>query len=800
MIACVSPADSNLEETISTLRYADRARKIKNKPIVNKDPKAEEIGRLRSQVAELLLKLNGGGGGDGAENDEVIEELTEDNRRLLKENTKLTKLYQTSLEENYHCNEKLQHTEDILDQMKIKLNDISSKADDLLKVLNADHESDFGKLKQELLALQSKIDDLRNDHKKTEESLRHLEISRYDSSSLENPSDNPSDGGDTEEEIQAMLASKLRREADLQSKLSELNKDLAAKQQVVAQNQESEERMKAVKRKYEERLKSMEVELARLQKEKDELCQKQKAEGSAKVSENRRLRIKELEIKISEANKKQIEFQKVIKQQAATEAQAKKFAEEIKEMKCARVKLIKQMKEEGEKTRQWKQAKEKEVYKANQEKKKAQVAMSAMSLKHERKENVLKRKMEESQAKAKRLEMALAKKDDVRKQRAANDQGLVGAGDRVRGWLNTEMELVVSSKEAQITKEGLIQERKVMQEKMNKLSQEMRRTLTESEREEIGAQKEALQSTIDSQNAHISNLQKQIMKADHEREREKEAKVDKWTKVSSMVDAKLALNHLFEEATENMTKASVKANEAKELKIRLKELQELHKEDMEKLETMRSLHNDERRKTEASHQESVQTLIKTVLMKDDDESRNVLDHLDVTSDEKLRLNKMFRTMSNSEVNELQEAKKEIVMLKAQLGNASVFESVGGGLYGKKVNLVDEKKSKSHLKVRRKSEHLTAEEFFDNASDSESEEESSGLNDDDDPEWKVKNTPLMKRLRQERRSMGVGLKSGLKRKDSEDTSDESNDETNANCKSLKKHRSSSALQGKNNNNF
>ena len=36
MIACCSPADSNVEETISTLRYADRARKIKNKPIVNK--------------------------------------------------------------------------------------------------------------------------------------------------------------------------------------------------------------------------------------------------------------------------------------------------------------------------------------------------------------------------------------------------------------------------------------------------------------------------------------------------------------------------------------------------------------------------------------------------------------------------------------------------------------------------------------------------------------------------------------------------------------------------------------------
>ena len=50
MIACVSPADSNMEETINTLRYADRARKIKNKPIVNVDPRAVEMNRLKQQV------------------------------------------------------------------------------------------------------------------------------------------------------------------------------------------------------------------------------------------------------------------------------------------------------------------------------------------------------------------------------------------------------------------------------------------------------------------------------------------------------------------------------------------------------------------------------------------------------------------------------------------------------------------------------------------------------------------------------------------------------------------------------
>ncbi len=51
MIACVSPADSNMEETLNTLRYADRARKIKNKPVVNLDPQAAELMSLRQQVS-----------------------------------------------------------------------------------------------------------------------------------------------------------------------------------------------------------------------------------------------------------------------------------------------------------------------------------------------------------------------------------------------------------------------------------------------------------------------------------------------------------------------------------------------------------------------------------------------------------------------------------------------------------------------------------------------------------------------------------------------------------------------------
>lgn len=43
MIANIGPADYNFDETLSTLRYASRAKNIKNKPKVNEDPKETMI-------------------------------------------------------------------------------------------------------------------------------------------------------------------------------------------------------------------------------------------------------------------------------------------------------------------------------------------------------------------------------------------------------------------------------------------------------------------------------------------------------------------------------------------------------------------------------------------------------------------------------------------------------------------------------------------------------------------------------------------------------------------------------------
>ena len=58
MVATVSPSADNYEETLSTLRYADRAKRIVNHAVVNEDPNARIIRELREEVDMLKRMLD----------------------------------------------------------------------------------------------------------------------------------------------------------------------------------------------------------------------------------------------------------------------------------------------------------------------------------------------------------------------------------------------------------------------------------------------------------------------------------------------------------------------------------------------------------------------------------------------------------------------------------------------------------------------------------------------------------------------------------------------------------------------
>ncbi|KAG2453560.1 hypothetical protein HYH02_001779 [Chlamydomonas schloesseri] len=62
MCANMGPADWNYDETLSTLRYANRAKNIKNKPKINEDPKDAMLREFQDEIARLKAMLEAEGG------------------------------------------------------------------------------------------------------------------------------------------------------------------------------------------------------------------------------------------------------------------------------------------------------------------------------------------------------------------------------------------------------------------------------------------------------------------------------------------------------------------------------------------------------------------------------------------------------------------------------------------------------------------------------------------------------------------------------------------------------------------
>uniref|UniRef100_A0A3Q3KCD8 Kinesin family member 13Bb n=1 Tax=Monopterus albus TaxID=43700 RepID=A0A3Q3KCD8_MONAL len=83
MIATISPAADNYDETLSTLRYADRAKNIVNHAVVNEDPNARIIRQLREEVEKLKEQLTQAESMKAPE----LKERLEESEKLIQEMT-----------------------------------------------------------------------------------------------------------------------------------------------------------------------------------------------------------------------------------------------------------------------------------------------------------------------------------------------------------------------------------------------------------------------------------------------------------------------------------------------------------------------------------------------------------------------------------------------------------------------------------------------------------------------------------------------------------------------------------------
>nr|XP_021152747.1 chromosome-associated kinesin KIF4-like [Columba livia] len=141
-------------------------------------------------------------------------------------------------------------------------------------------------------------------------------------------------------------------------------------------------------------------------------------------------------------------------------------------MKNQRVQLMRQMKEDAEKFRQWKQQKDKEVIQLKERDRKRQYELLKLERDFQKQANVLRRKTEEAAAANKRLKDALQKQREAAERRKeTQNRGMEGVAARVKSWLANEVEVLVSTEEARRHLADLLEDRKILAQELHQLKE-----------------------------------------------------------------------------------------------------------------------------------------------------------------------------------------------------------------------------------------------------------------------------------------------------------------------------------------
>eukprot|EP00106_Octopus_bimaculoides_P020278 XP_014787720.1 PREDICTED: kinesin-like protein KIF27 [Octopus bimaculoides] len=133
MICCVSPAVSGFDETLNSLKYANRVKDIRNKPIINRDIQSirfeemqTEILNLREELSRQQTRLFSAGDGDGNSNSDI------DKERFSTQSSNIKDMEDKILRLQAECHHYQQLSEEAYKQLlQIQERDILSKSQNL---------------------------------------------------------------------------------------------------------------------------------------------------------------------------------------------------------------------------------------------------------------------------------------------------------------------------------------------------------------------------------------------------------------------------------------------------------------------------------------------------------------------------------------------------------------------------------------------------------------------------------------------------------------------------------------------
>ncbi|KAJ3612430.1 hypothetical protein NHX12_020706, partial [Muraenolepis orangiensis] len=404
MIACISPSDRDFMETLNTLKYANRARNIKNKVVVNQDRASQQITALRTDIARLqveLMEYKTGKRTVGEDGVEGVSDLVHENAMLQTENSHL-RVRVKAMQETVDV-QRARLTQVLSDQANQSLAAAGEGSEEIATMIH-NYIKEIEELRAKLLEAEAVGENLRRSLSRasTRSALYaspapfglapEKDVIKEVPDNEEEPAGHDPEGVDSEE---------LDEKENFQADLANITCEIAIKQKLIDELENSQRRLHTLKQQYEQKLMMLQSKILDTQHERDkvlhnmgsvETCTEEKAK-KVKVEYEKRLSSMNKELqKLQSAQK---EHARLLKNQSQYEKQLRKLQQDVGEMKKTKVSLMRQMKEQQERNRAVECRRNREIAALKKDQRRAEHQVKQLEAHKRQQHLILRRKNEE---------------------------------------------------------------------------------------------------------------------------------------------------------------------------------------------------------------------------------------------------------------------------------------------------------------------------------------------------------------------------------------------------------------------
>lgn len=357
MIACVSPADYNFEETLNALKYANRARNIQNKAVVNRDPGSAVVAQLRHEISVLKLQLGGKEAiptsmGSSIDYQTRCEESDAEVLRLTNHVKKLKMSIDTYHEAAINANVERDFLQLKLEEAGIETTDGTEN-----RGLLEENVRKIKQLEEELLATKQELEALRI-RKMSNTSISETELIALAQQEISNETeelhkmdaDEDSDGEDeaAEAEMQRIFQ---QRQQQLGTSVIDLSTNINLKEQLIENLQKSKKNYERMKEYYEGKMHELTDEVRQAQKDRETLLheiQTSESQNDQVCAKRKELakKLKEKDEQLHDLKKKEREMQKFMQLKNKADQQVRQLYSDISNMKKQKADLVRKMRTE----------------------------------------------------------------------------------------------------------------------------------------------------------------------------------------------------------------------------------------------------------------------------------------------------------------------------------------------------------------------------------------------------------------------------------------------------------------------